>query len=194
MIAFDYDGVINNICPMMAERASAMLGRRFDETEIGVWSWPDSLPISREQRDELYSIYVENESAIDTPFYEGALEFLRWLQVATPYPVVIVTARAKYSDTPTLIRNKLVAAGLNSSKLMVYGRKEKGKLLKDLHVQYFVDDYLGNLVQVANHGIFPIIQDRPWNQLGCGTEFNCNALRINNLNELRPLVRNARVS
>ena len=181
-IGFDYDGVINNLDDFMAEKASELLGREVTAAERTEWAWPELLPFDKESLDKIWHWFRANESALETPFIPGSIEYLKHLQETTSLYVTIITARRHHKDTPNLIRDRLAHEGLDRGRIRVFGTKEKGPLMQKLGIKYFVDDYLKNLAEVAQWGAFPICFNQRWNK--CGTRM----LRIRSLLELKQLI------
>jgi len=135
-MAFIYDktlrgkGIINN--------KSYFVGERFD------WSSEEKNYFFKEYRLKI----VENARVRD-----GVIETLKKLK-ELGHEIIIITARSRnyYNDPYKYTSNWLLKNNILFDELIVES-SSKGESCKELKIDYFIDDYLNNCLDVKRFGI-----------------------------------------
>lgn len=162
MIGYDFDGVIFNLGPIIAEEASKILGRNIDVSEITKYGLSECLNITEDQVRYIINSCWEDKWFQNNYFISGALDGLE-LMGSLNIPISVISARPH----PERIKKYLLThLDMDPTMINVYYAQscDKGALAKDLNMNMFVDDHFVSLDSMSKHGILPLLFDAPWNQ------------------------------
>jgi hypothetical protein len=160
-IAFDFDSVIVDtgltLCGLITEHLGYVvtpddihhygLERNFDD-------------LDKKSSRYIINKLLETECTLLIPPVDGAFDFLKWY--AKDNIIHIISTRKNTESADIYCQHKMDHA--TYSKTRFYSTKDKGKLCRELGITHFVDDYLNNLINLANNGIVPIMFLRNWNK------------------------------
>ena len=88
-----------------------------------------------------------------------------FLALARETPLLFVTARDRRRPIEHWLHRHLAPVPPESIRVLATGDPDtKIHCLKDHGIQYFVEDRLETCLQLASHGITPILFAQPWNR------------------------------
>lgn len=180
-LAFDIDGVVADTMEVFLDLARERYGLNYlTKDHLYYYDLYKCLDIDREIIDDLICLTLDDEHTERVPPVAGAPDVLT--EFSRHAPLRFVTARIwpesiinwLYKVLPDVPRERIqvIATGAPEAKLGI---------LKDLGVQYFVEDRLETCKLLARDGIQPLLFDQPWNRDPIAAEFP----RIENWLELR---------
>jgi uncharacterized HAD superfamily protein len=189
VIGLDFDGVVGDIEHALWLGMKEMCGRTFEKGCIQQYGLEEDLGLTAEEVDILIDKYAcARNITLQTPLLPGVKEFL--LELLEHQPLIIITARKDIESVYELMSNYLCIP--NSEDIYVDHARSgtKGKLMRELGVTMFVDDYWKNLIDAARWGVRPIILDQTWNRTPLSGHKRLQEMtwRIKDLNELTPLL------
>lgn len=161
LLGFDFDGVIAYtdyvICYLLTEH----LGYVVAPEDITTYHIEDNFPaIDKKEARVLINKLLEVEYTMMAPPVEGAFDFLRWY--AKSHPINILTTR-KNTDAVEIYMASHV--DYNTYKKMQFiSTVKKGEVCKELGITHFIDDYMKNIIDLANDGVVPVLFLRNWNK------------------------------
>ncbi|MGQ9499006.1 MAG: 5' nucleotidase, NT5C type [Dissulfurimicrobium sp.] len=163
-IAFDIDGVVANTMESFLNVAKSEFGiKNLEKKDITSYWLEDCLSVPVETIHAIIDRVVHDPFGTNLMPIEGAVEAISSLAVCST--VTFVTARPDggpitgwlYSILPNMPEGRLnvIATGEHARKVDV---------LKDLGIEYFVEDNLETCRSLCTHGIKAIVFDQPWNR------------------------------
>lgn len=163
-VAFDIDGVVIDTMTMFVRLAHERYGFTWLKREdLRHYELYPSLDLPRETVDELICLTLDDDHTRQVPPVEGALPVLT--ELARHGPLRFVTARIWPESIIAWLQKALPEVPAAGIEVYATGRPEaKSKLLRDLAVQYFVDDRLETCWLLAAAGLQPLLFDQPWNR------------------------------
>jgi hypothetical protein len=161
-LGVDFDGVIADMNTVITEISAKHLGIDLDPTEtenyfLRYCYGGISLDMEREIINEALTI----ESTKKLKPIEGAIEALIEWQEVTGDLIQIVTAREDSKILAPFLEKYMIN---KMSFTIHYGIRPKGEFCRNLGMTAFLDDFVFNLIDLANHGIVPLIFDQPYNR------------------------------
>jgi hypothetical protein len=117
--------------------------------------------MSLDMEKEIIAEALTAESTKELKPIKGAIEALIEWQEVTGDLIEIVTAREDPAALSPFLEKYMVD---KVDFLVHYGHHKKGKFCKARGITHFIDDFIFNLVDLANHGRIPIIFDQPYNR------------------------------
>jgi uncharacterized protein len=163
-IAFDIDGVVADTMDVFLRLAKERYGLSYlTRDHLACYDLHRCLNLDKQIVDELICLTLDDEHTRQVPPMAGAPTVLS--QLAQHGPLRFVTARIwpesiiewLYEVLPQVPRDhiQVIATGAPEAKLGI---------LKDLAVEYFVEDRLETCELLARDGLSPILFDQPWNR------------------------------
>ena len=161
--AFDFDGVIANTNWAITAVAGQYLGLDLDPEDTEFYNIRDCFGgLSLEAEREILDLVLTEEWMRKTPEIPGALEgLLKWSQY-TEEPITLITSRTGYHFVHAL--DWLEERRPEGLVIRAHSQKVKGPLCRELGITHFMDDSIFYLVEIANHGVVPIVFDQPYNR------------------------------
>ena len=162
LIGFDFDSVIVDTGLTMCGILTEELKRQVTPEEIRHYTIEHNFPIEVDSKlaGKIISKTLEAQETLQCPPIDGALDFIRWY--AKSHPINIITNRRDIEPVKLYLQHSL---DYNTyKKINVYGSHDKGQLCKNLGITHFVDDHIRNIIDLANHGVVPIMILRNWNR------------------------------
>jgi hypothetical protein len=160
LLGFDFDSVIVDtaitLCGLITEHLGYPVGLETIKHYTIELNYPG---MTKKDAEKILNLCLNHDNTIATPTIDGALDFLKWY-AKTNY-IYIITNRKVLEPVDFYLQHNLDKQ--TYEKVNLYYTKDKGKLCRSLGVTHFIDDYMNNIVNVANAGIIPILFSRSWN-------------------------------
>jgi uncharacterized HAD superfamily protein len=162
-IAFDIDGVVADTMEIFVRLAHERYGlTAMRKEQLSCYDLRQCLRLEKDMLDDLICLTLDDEHTMQIPPMPDAPEVLT--ELARSAPLRFVTARVwpesitewLYKTLPEVPRERImvIASGAPEIKLGI---------LKDLHVNYFVEDRVETCRQLKRAGIQPLLFIQPWN-------------------------------
>jgi len=164
VIGFDIDGVV-------ADTAGAFLRIARDKYNINSLSLEDitrfevedCLDIERQIVDEIFVSLLDEPLGAGLQPMEDAMDVLH--KFAAQASLTFVTARPDKEPIAQWLQHFLKPGVYDDMRLIAMGEHDnKAGYIKNLGLQYFVDDRLQTCLMLADAGITPLVFNQPWNR------------------------------
>lgn len=162
LYGFDFDGVIFDIGPVVAEEATKFLGREISVNDLNKHEMSECLNISEEQVRTIINSCWEDKWFQHDYFISGALDGLNLIK-ENDYPIIIITARPHPERVKEYLLQRIDIDPI-MLKVFYTHSKDKGPMARDLNLTTFIDDHFAPLDSVYEYGVRPILFNAPWNQ------------------------------
>ncbi|MFA5025052.1 MAG: hypothetical protein WC503_00895 [Candidatus Shapirobacteria bacterium] len=161
-IGFDFDAVLVNSALVLCDILSQTLNRLVLPEEICLYDIQKGFPqLSDKDIIHVIDSLVNMDNTFKIPPYPGALDFLRWYGKSN-LEIIIITNRVDLTPVSVYLESNLDKKTFE--KIRLFYSKEKGPLSRALGLKYFIEDRFQNIVNLANHGVVPIIFKQNWNK------------------------------
>lgn len=164
MIAFDFDGVIFNMGPVIDQVAVEMYGRESTGGEIHCYDLENAYGLTTEEVQAMIPVVQEDRFLLAENFIYGAQRILSELGNGGGWPIIIITARPRTEPVREFLLEHL-KIDPRRLKVAFSHSKDKGVLAYQMGIDTFVDDYYVSLLSIMQWGIQPILFDQPWNRV-----------------------------
>ena len=179
-IAFDIDGVVTKICPLIAGIARE-LGYELDPTSFNQYYFrffgvPSIKETSKIMEDILDILFTQRNDEIQ-PYDDALLVLPRLVSILNFHqePVMFLTARKECYRKNTM---EWLKKHFHFPFMVFHaGSRKKADFLKAHGYTHFVEDRFRTANQLATAGITPFLINRRWN---FGRESVRGVLRVNN--------------
>jgi uncharacterized HAD superfamily protein len=164
MIGFDIDGVV-------ADTAGAFLRIARQDYNINSLSLEDitkfevedCLDIERQIIDTIFTCLLDEPLDSGLQPMAGAMDVLH--KFAELAPLTFVTARPDKQPIALWLQHFLEPSVFDDIRLIAMGEHDnKACYIKDMGLQYFVDDRLQTCLALVDEGITPLVFNQPWNR------------------------------
>ena len=164
VIGFDIDGVV-------ADTAGAFLRIARNKYNINSLSLEDitrfevedCLDIERQIVDEIFVSLLDEPLGAGLQPMEDAMDVLH--KFAAQASLTFVTARPDKEPIAQWLQHFLKPGVYDDMRLIAMGEHDnKAGYIKNLGLQYFVDDRLQTCLMLADAGITPLVFNQPWNR------------------------------
>ena len=164
VIGFDIDGVV-------ADTAGAFLRIARNKYNINSLSLEDitrfevedCLDIERQIVDDIFVSLLDEPLGSGLQPMEDAMDVLH--KFAAQASLTFVTARPDKEPIAQWLQHFLKPGVYDDMRLIAMGEHDnKAGYIKNLGLQYFVDDRLQTCLMLADAGITPLVFDQPWNR------------------------------
>lgn len=160
LIGFDFDSVIVDtgicLCGILTER----FGTQVLPENINYYKIEHNFPqLSPDDVRDIINETCGMDGTMKMPPMDGAFDFLRWY--AQTKPIYIITNREDLDPVMAYCQHTMAAETYGNSYF--FHSKDKGTVCKRLGITHFIDDCVSNLINLANHGIIPMMFIRNWN-------------------------------
>ena len=164
LIGFDIDGVVADTAGAFIRLARNDYGvDNISVEDITDFVVEDCLPLDAELVDEIFKrlIVAPTESGLKP--MEGAVEVLR--DLSGEAPLTFVTARPLKEPIELWLENVLGRNVFSRARLIAMGDHDgKADHIRELGLEYFVDDRAETCMALAEKDIIPIVFHQPWNR------------------------------
>lgn len=164
-LAFDIDGVVADIMTtfLTLARERYNRGHHLRYEHITTFYLEDCLDLPPAVISELIRELIDRPHELAVEPFPQAVPVLTRLAQETP--LLFVTARDRKSPIERWLHCNLPAVPPAAIRVLATGDPDtKIHYLKDHGIQYFVEDRLETCLQLAGHGITPIVFAQPWNR------------------------------
>ena len=159
-IGFDFDGVIGDMNEVITEVAARHLGVTLDPKNTENYFLRYCYGgMSLDMEKAIINDSLTFESTKKLKPIDGAIDALKRWQEYSQNKVTIITARESEYVLSPFINTYLE----DIDHEIFYGQKKKGEICRMLDLTHFIDDFIFNLIDIANHGILPLLFDQPYN-------------------------------
>ncbi|MFA4902929.1 MAG: hypothetical protein WC600_09300 [Desulfobaccales bacterium] len=164
-LAFDIDGVVADIMTTFLDLARERYnqGHHLRYEHITTFMLSECLDLPTGIIDELIRELIDRPHELAIAPFPQAVPVLTRLAQETP--LLFVTARDRAWPIERWLQRNLAAVSPAAIRVLATGDPDtKIHYLKDHGIQYFVEDRLETCLQLADHGITPIVFAQPWNR------------------------------
>ncbi len=164
LIGFDIDGVVADTAEAFIRLANMDYGvDNISLEDITHFEVEDCLPMETEWIEEIFSRLMVAPIESGLIPMDGAVEVLGVL--ADLAPLTFVTARPHRKPIALWLEQVLGKKIFENARLVATGDHDgKADYIKELGLEYFVDDRAETCLALAEEGITPIVFHQPWNQ------------------------------
>jgi len=164
-LAFDIDGVVADIMTTFL----ALARERYDQghhlryEHITTFSLEDCLDLPAWIIEALIRELIDRPHELPVAPFPHAVPVLT--RLAEEVPLLFVTARDRRRPIERWLHHNLAPVPPAAIRVLATGDPDtKIHCLKDHGIRYFVEDRLETCLQLAGHGITPILFAQPWNR------------------------------
>jgi hypothetical protein len=164
-LAFDIDGVVADIMTtfLALARERYNQGHHLRYEHITTFYLEDCLDLPAWIIDALIRELIDRPHELPVAPFPHAVPVLTRLAQETP--LLFVTARDRKMPIECWLHRNLAQVPPEAIRVLATGDPDtKIHYLKDHGIQYFVEDRLETCLQLADHGITPIVFAQPWNR------------------------------
>ncbi len=165
LLGFDIDGVVADTGSAFLKLAAQDYGiDNFTLDDITEFDVSQCLPIAPDIIDAIFHKLMSDPIGADLQPMPGAVSILTKLSQSAP--LTFITARPLKEPIAEWLNWVLGARIYNDARLIAMGDHDgKPSFVKELGLQYFVDDRVQTCIELAQHaGIHPLVYTQPWNQ------------------------------
>jgi uncharacterized HAD superfamily protein len=164
-LAFDIDGVVADIMTpfLLLARERFDVGHHLRYEDITTFALSECLDLEPRIILELIRELIDRPHELPVAPFPHAVPVLT--RLAGEAPLLFVTARDRARPIEIWLNRTLTAVPAAAIRVVATGDAEtKIHYLQEHHIQYFVEDRLETCLQLATHGITPILFAQPWNR------------------------------
>jgi uncharacterized HAD superfamily protein len=164
-LAFDIDGVVADIMTtfLALARERYNQGHHLRYEHITTFMLSECLDLPTSIIEELIRELIDRPHELDISPFPQAVPVLT--RLAQDTPLLFVTARDRARPIERWLHRNLAEVPPAAIRVLATGDPDtKIHYLKDHGIQYFVEDRLETCLQLAEHGITPIVFAQPWNR------------------------------
>lgn len=164
LIGFDIDGVVADTVEAFFRLAKQLHGiDEFTAAHITEFDVVKCLPIAPEIIDAIFANLLEDPIEADMKPMPDAVSVLTTLSHYAP--LTFITARPLHQPIANWLQYILGESTFSRTRLIAMGDHDnKSTYLKELGLQYFIDDRAETCVSLKEQGFSPIVFNQPWNQ------------------------------
>jgi uncharacterized HAD superfamily protein len=164
-LAFDIDGVVADIMTtfLTLVRERYDIGHHFRYEHITTFALADCLDLPSWIIEEVIRELIDRPHELPVEPFPHAVPVLT--RLARETPLLFVTARDRRRPIESWLHRHLAPVPPAAIRVLATGDPD-GKInyLMDHGIRYFVEDRLETCLQLADHGITPILFAQPWNR------------------------------
>lgn len=166
LIGFDIDGVVADTGGAFIRIANEEFGiHSFTLDDITSFEVIDCLDVDQGIIEEIFTRLLDEPLTAGLQPMADAIPVLHRLAEAAP--LTFVTARPHKEPIARWLQHFLQPATFEKSRLVAMGEhNNKASYIKNLGLEYFVDDRLQTCQILADEGITPLVFSQPWNKSG----------------------------
>lgn len=163
-IGFDIDGVVADTASAFIRLAREKYGLGdIDPNTITAFQVEDCLDIDTNKVEEIFSHLMTDPLDHGLEPMPHAIRVLN--ELATTAPLTFITARPQKPPIEKWLQTFLSPTASREMRLVAMGEHD-GKVnhIKELGLQYFIDDRAETCIRLAEEGISPYVFNQPWNR------------------------------
>jgi hypothetical protein len=164
-LAFDIDGVVADIMTTFLDLARERYncGHHLRYEHITTFHLEECLDLAPDIIQTLIRELIDRPHELTVAPLPQAVPVLT--RLARETPLVFVTARDRAAPIRTWLHRTLPQVPPEAIRVVATGQHDtKLQYLLDHRIRYFVEDRLETCLQLAEHGITPILFSQPWNR------------------------------
>jgi uncharacterized protein len=164
-LAFDIDGVVADIMTTFLDLARERfdVGHQLRYEHITTFSLAECLDLPPQIIEALIRELIDRPHELPVEPLPQAVAVLS--RLAAEAPLLFVTARDRARPIQTWLNRALAPVAPEAIRVVATGDPDtKLHYLQDHGIEYFVEDRLETCLQLAEHGITPILFAQPWNR------------------------------
>jgi uncharacterized HAD superfamily protein len=163
-IGFDIDGVVADTAGAFLRIAREKYGiNSLSLEDITRFEVEDCLDIELRIVDEIFSRLLDDPLRSGLQPMEDSMDVLH--EFAGQAPLTFVTARPDKEPIALWLQHFLKAPVYDDMRLIAMGEHDnKAGYIKQLGIEYFVDDRLQTCLMLVDMGITPLVFNQPWNR------------------------------
>ncbi len=164
-LAFDIDGVVADIMTTFLELARERYdcGHHLRYEHITTFQLDECLDLAPDIIHSLIRELIDRPHELTVAPFPQAVPVLT--RLARQTPLVFVTARDRAAPIQTWLHRTLATVPPAAIRVVATGHHHtKVDYLMEHGIRYFVEDRLETCLQLAEHGITPILFAQPWNR------------------------------
>ncbi len=163
LIGFDIDCVVADTMEAFIRLAMDDFGLKVLPEEITSFQVEDCLAVAPSIIDEIFA------RLLSAPVENGLKPMPHAVSVLTEMsacaPLTFITARPEREPVDRWLESNFPKEVYRNSRLVATGKHDgKAQFVRELGLQYFVDDRVETCIELAQAGIFPIVFAHPWNR------------------------------
>jgi len=164
VIGFDIDGVVADTAGAFLRIARNTYNiNSLSLEDITRFEVEDCLDIERQIVDEIFVSLLDEPLGAGLQPMEDAMDVLH--KFAAQASLTFVTARPDKEPIAQWLQHFLKPGVYDDMRLIAMGEHDnKAGYIKNLGLQYFVDDRLQTCLMLADAGITPLVFNQPWNR------------------------------
>ena len=164
VIGFDIDGVVADTAGAFLRIARNTYNiNSLSLEDITRFEVEDCLDIERQIIDEIFVSLLDEPLGAGLQPMEDAMDVLH--KFAAQASLTFVTARPDKEPIAQWLQHFLKPGVYDDMRLIAMGEHDnKAGYIKNLGLQYFVDDRLQTCLMLADAGITPLVFNQPWNR------------------------------
>lgn len=180
LIGFDIDGVVADTMEAFIRIAWQDYRIEVKPEDITAFQVEDCLDMDPSLVNDIFDRLLEDPVASDLkPMLYADRVLKEFAQVA---PLTFVTARPQKKPIAQWLKSMLGEEIYKDVRLVATGEHDdKADHIKEMGLQYFVDDRAQTCTILENEGIIPIVYSQPWNYGKHDLQFVDNWLAIREL-------------
>lgn len=162
-IGFDIDGVVADTMEAFIRLADEDYGiNTIKPEDITCYMVEECLDVDPVMVDEIFGRLLDKPVHSGLQPMRGAVPVLK--EIALLSPLTFVTARPQGLPIAHWLKTFLGEDVFEASRLIAMGEHDgKAEYIKDMGLQYFIDDRLQTCHLLEQEGITPIVYNQPWN-------------------------------
>jgi len=166
LIGFDIDGVVADTGRAFIRIAGEEYGlSNISLDDITSFEVMDCLDVDQVIIEEIFTLLLDDPLHAGLQPMEDAISVLH--RFSEKAPLTFVTARPHKNPIARWLKHFLNPAAFENMRLVAMGEHDKKtSYIKDLGLEYFVDDRLQTCKKLASEGINPLVYNQPWNRNG----------------------------
>jgi uncharacterized HAD superfamily protein len=166
LIGFDIDGVVADTGGAFIRIAGEEYGLlNISLDDITSFEVMDCLDVDQVIIENIFFRLLDDPLAAGLQPMEDAISVLNLF--ADKAPLTFVTARPHKNPIARWLQHFLKPSAFETMRLVAMGEHDKKiPYIRDLGLEYFVDDRLQTCETLAREGINPLVYNQPWNRNG----------------------------
>jgi len=163
-LGFDIDGVVADTASAFIRLAREQYGlREINPEEITAFQVEGCLDIDPGKVEEIFGRLMTDPLDHGLEPMPNAIEVLNELAITAP--LTFITARPQKSPIEKWLQTFLAPSASREMRLVAMGEHDgKGNHIRELGLQYFIDDQAETCISLAADGFSPYVFNQPWNR------------------------------
>jgi len=176
--AFDIDGCVANLLPIILSTIYDLFNVKIEETELHSFDIEEVSELSGDQVHRAVSDAIQKVNQIKP--IEASIEFIKYYHQKTNDTVTFVTARGMHDYAAT---EEWLNKYFGDIPYAIVMSKNKGEVCERMKIDYFVEDQMKYAEKIANTGTIVLLFDSSQNKFA-DDEKNENIIRVKDWKEI----------